>query len=306
MVHEPLSDTSISRLYRAAIWQFTRRTFPVWQRLGFHITPNHYYEPIPDTRALNDTIWERETEIVGFDLDSEGQNVFLDSVCSLYKNEFDDFGLNESGPDCRYFVRNGVFGGMDGYVLYSMIRHFKPRRIIEIGSGWSTLLSAYALERNREEFSISSKLVAIEPYPTPLLKQAIGGPVELIEQELQTVDPGLFQSLQENDILFIDSTHVAKINSDVCYECLEILPRINKGVLVHFHDIYLPGEYPKDLVLGRKFFWNEAYLLQAFLTLNKTFEIIWATNYMRTKYPENCQETFKDLSGCSFWIRRTG
>jgi len=304
MYHDPLVDMSFRRLYHAAIWQFARRTFTLWQRLGFHLTPNHYYEPIPDTSALDEAIWERESGMVGLDWHPQRQRAFLDAVCSRYKSEFDEFELDKPGANCRYFGRNGVFGRMDGDVLYCMIRHYRPRTVIEVGSGWSTFLSACALEKNRAEDGIPTRLVAIEPFPTPTLRQGIGGNVELVEARLQDVDLDLFQTLEENDILFLDSTHVVKIDSDVCHEYLEILPRLQPGVLVHIHDIYLPDEYPKQLVLGRKIFWNEAYLLQAFLAFNRAFEILWAANYMRSRYPQDCSQVFREPAGSSFWLRR--
>jgi hypothetical protein len=244
--------------------------------------------------------------MAGIKLNAEKQITFLTSECASYKTEFDELGLDGPNAVSRYFARNGVFGGMDGDVLYSFIRHYKPRRIIEIGSGWSTLLSAYALERNRQEHGIASKLIAIEPYPPPLLKTRDEDNVELVEEKLQAVDRSLFQTLEENDVLFIDSTHIVNINSDVCYEYLEILPKLNEGVLVHIHDIFLPDEYPKDLVLDRKLFWNEAYLLQAFLAFNNVFEILWGSNYMRSRHPQKCSEIFRELRGSSFWLRRSG
>lgn len=118
-----------------------------------------------------------------------------------------------------------------------------------------------------------------------------------------------FQKLKENDILFIDSSHVLKTGSDVQYEYLEILPRLNKGVLVHFHDIFLPAEYPQKWILEDHKFWNEQYLLQAFLAFNDSFEILWAGSYMHLNHPDKLEQFFKSYNKNkrwpgSFWVRK--
>jgi predicted O-methyltransferase YrrM len=285
-------------------WFLIKKTFPIWQRLGFHITPNHYYEPVPDTSELNDTIWKRETEMRGIDLNVDKQLLLLDNICRSYKKEYDCFGLNAPTKDCKYYVYNGWFGEVDGDILYSMIRHHKPKRIVEIGGGWSTLLSSYALRKNESETGLLGEMTTIEPYPDPRFENELSKLSHHIEKEVQEIDFNLFQTLEENDILFIDSSHVVKIDSDVCYEFLEILPRLKKGVLIHIHDIFLPREYPRDWVINNNFFWNEAYLLQAFLIFNDAFEVIWAGNYMKLKHPEKCREMFRGQSSQSFWIRK--
>jgi predicted O-methyltransferase YrrM len=192
-----------------------------------------------------------------------------------------------------------------------MIRYFKPRRIYEIGSGYSTYLSAQAVRKNVEQDrSYQCELVAIEPYPNEILRGGFLGLCRLIAKQVQDVTLSEFEKLEENDILFIDSSHVLKIASDVQYEYLDILPRLNKGVIVHFHDIFLPKEYPKEWVLQLRIFWTEQYLLQAFLAFNESFEILWAGSYMHFKQAAKLESAFnsydrnKTLPG-SFWMRRT-
>lgn len=146
-------------------------------------------------------------------------------------------------------MHNDYFESVDGEILYCMIRHFKPRKIFEIGSGWSTRLSAQAIGKNeQEDENYDCELVAIEPNPDKTLKKGFPGLSELITQEVQDVPITKFNQLKENHILFIDSNHVLKIGSDVHYEYLEILPRLNRGVLIHVHDIFLPSEYPKSWI----------------------------------------------------------
>lgn len=170
------------------------------------------------------------------------------------------------------------------------------------------MLAAEAVNKNREE-GHDCELVAVDPYPVEILKKRILGLSRLIEKGVQELDLSEFIRLKENDILFIDSTHVVRIGGDVVYLYLEVLPRLNKGVLVHFHDIFLPLEYPKDWVLKQHRFWNEQYLLQAFLIFNDCFEVVWAGSYMNLKHPDKFEATFRsyrkgETFPGSFWIRR--
>jgi len=191
-----------------------------------------------------------------------------------------------------------------------MIRHFKPKKIFEIGSGNSTYLSAHAILKNKEEDNdYECELVAIEPYPNDILKAGFPGLSKLIPKKAQDIPLSEFKKLLENDILFIDSSHVLKIGSDVQYEYLEILPRLNKGVIIHVHDIFLPTEYPKEWVLKDYRFWTEQYLLQAFLAFNNSFEVLWAGSYMHLRYPDKLEEVFSSYKRDerwpgSFWIRK--
>lgn len=178
-------------------------------------------------------------------------------------------------------------------------------------SGFPTYLSAEAVRRNGEEDrSYQCELVAIEPYPNETLKAGFPGLSSLIPKEVQEVPLTEVMKLTANNILFIDSSHVLKIGNDVQYEYLSILPRLNKGVIIHVHDIFLPAEYPKEWVLQERRFWTEQYLLQAFLAFNESFEVLWAGSYMHLNHSGKLEASFssynrsKTLPG-SFWIRRT-
>jgi hypothetical protein len=191
-----------------------------------------------------------------------------------------------------------------------MIRYFKPKKIFEIGAGNSTYLSAQAILKNKEEDNdYECELVAIDPYPPNTLKAGFPGLSKLIPKKVQDIPLSEFKKLSKNDILFIDSSHVLKIGSDVQYLYLEVLPRLNKGVIVHAHDIFLSAEYPKDWVLKDYRFWNEQYLLQAFLTFNNSFEVLWAGSYMHLRHPDKLEEAFSSYKRdktqpSSFWIRK--
>ena len=282
-----------------------RKSFTLWERLGFHILPVHYYSPIPEVRKLRDDIWEHISELVGIDINEEFQLKLLEEFQKRYSKEYNSLPLYEDSKT-RYYIYNGAFESVDGEIYYCMIRYFKPKKIIEVGAGFSTLLATEAISKNEEE-GYSCELMAVDPYPMETLKRTRG--VMLVEKPVQDLELSEFEGLGENDILFIDSTHTVKIGGDVVYLYLEVLPRLNKGVLVHIHDIFLPLEYPKDWVLKQYIFWNEQYLLQAFLMFNNSFEVVWAGSYMNLKHADKLEAAFrsyikgKTFPG-SFWMRR--
>lgn len=292
-----------------------RKTFLLCQRIGLHLTPNNFYSPIPDTRKLKGALWSKHSELTGIDL-NEGKSLELLSIFeSKFKNEYERFPRNQTETPYEYYINNDAFESVDGEILYCMIRFYKPERIYEIGSGYSTYLAAQAVRKNAEEDSkYQCELVAIEPYPNEILKAGFPGLAKLIIKEVQDVPLSEFEKLTENDILFIDSSHVLRIGNDVHYEYLEILPRLNKGVIVHAHDIFLPAEYPKRWVLLERRFWTEQYLLQAFLAFNNSFEVLWASHSMHLKYPGELRAAFSSydwysrderrVGPGSFWIRR--
>lgn len=287
---------------------FDPRYFDLWQTQGFHVSPVHYYQPIPDTREIDPSVWKRLSRIRGLDICAQQQKELLSIFTARFKNEYDRFPRGHESRDFRFSLGNTAFEAVDAEILFCMIRHFKPETIFEIGSGWSTLLAADALSRNLRDGS-PGKLVAIEPYPPEFLSASIPAEVELLRRPLQKVALTQFEALGENDILFIDSSHVCTIGSDVQCEVLEILPQLNPGVLIHIHDIFLPAEYPKEWVLDHHRFWNEQYIVQAFLCFNDTFEILWAGQWMHLTHPDLLAEAFKSygsgVSPASLWLRRT-
>ena len=296
--------------YGNSLHEFVRKTLPFFERMGLHLTLNHYYEPVPDTRKLRDALWSRRSELVGVNLNESAQLALLAGLAACFKAEYDSLPLEAPPQPGRFYLNNPAFPSVDAEIFYSMIRRFKPKRIIEIGSGQSTLLAAETILKNREEDpAYRCELVAVEPYPSGFLKAGVPGLSRLIQQPAQEVPLEEFDALGQDDILFIDSSHVLKIGSDVQYEYLEILPRLRPGVLVHIHDIHFPSDYPKDLVLESRRFWTEQYLLQAFLTFNDSFEVLWAGTYMHFTHPDALAAAFKsyDRNGRwpgSFWMRR--
>lgn len=153
------------------------------------------------------------------------------------------------------------------------------------------------------------ELVAIDPHPSRVLRSGFPGLLRLITEKVESVDVEEFYTLNEGDILFIDSSHVLKIGNDVWYLYNEILPSLRKGVLVHVHDVFLPMNYPKKWVIKQGRFWNEQYVLKAFLTFNTCYEVLLAMSYMHVKHPDALEKAFSSYDRHrvwpgSFWIRK--
>jgi hypothetical protein len=279
-----------------------RSVFQLWEQHGFHVTPVHFYQPIPDTRSLPETLWNRPSELVGIDMNDRVQLDLLQKHFPKFRREYEAFPTKPAEPSNRFHLNNGLFDGVDALVAYCMVRHFQPRLIIEIGSGFSSLLLGEAATKNN-----TSGLVCIEPFPQDFLKNGVPGLHSLIEKKVQDIDLGFFSQLAPGDLLFIDSSHTVKIGGDVNYLFLEVLPRLKPGVIVHVHDIFLPFDYPRDWVMDEFRFWTEQYLLQAFLSFNSEFEVLMANAYLAHNYMEELKATFANSpwrGGGSFWMRR--
>lgn len=291
---------------------FLRRTFKIWEKLGFYVIPKHYYYPIPETKDLllrENKIW-KNSELIGIDMNEKTQLRFLKEIFPKYKKEYVSFpkNKNQRESESEFYFGSGGIAEVDAEVLYCMIRHFKPPVIIEIGSGSSSLLIAQACRANEREDGKKSRYIIVDPYPRKTIKNKVQN-AHIISKRVEELDFEFFSALESRSVLFIDSTHVVKIGGDVNYLYLEVLPRLKPGVIIHSHDIFLPYEYPKEWVLKEHRFWTEQYILQAFLTYNSTFEVLWGGHYMHLKYPDELRETFpsynpETVMPGSFWIRR--
>jgi Methyltransferase domain len=282
-----------------------------FERKGMLILPNSslwYESPIPDLKKIDEAFWLKRSELKGVNINEKKALELLEIFEINFKNEYEAFPLNETSTPYQYYVNNPMFGSIDAEILYCMVRYFKPRKIIEIGSGYSTRLSAQAILKNQEEEDrYKSVLVAIEPYPQAVLKTGFPGLSELIPKPIQEIPLSMFDELKENDILFIDSSHILRTGGDVQYEYLEILPRLNKGVIVQIHDIRFPEDYPKYRLKQNRFY-TEQYLLQAFLAFNNAFEVLWSGHFMELNNPDKLDTAFNRHSqfktGDSFWMRK--
>jgi hypothetical protein len=276
--------------------------FRSWEADGFHVTPVHFYEPIPDTRTLNQEIWERPPTVPGVEMNEAGQRQLLCDAFPAFAPEYNQIPLEAPATGVSFYLQNGRFERLDSLIAYCMVRHYQPRRIIEVGSGYSTLLLAQAAGKNG-----STELHSIEPYPVEFLTKGIAGLTSLMVKKVEEVDTSIFSSLNPGDFLFIDTSHVVRIGGDVNYLFLEVLPRLQPGVIVHVHDIFLPLEYPREWVIERRRFWTEQYLLQAFLTYNSEFEVLISSGYLKAQFPEELKSVFPTAApwqGGSFWMRR--
>lgn len=278
------------RTIAKTLFRFTER------RLGVHITPVHYYSPIPDVGRLPKKVFDEVNDCRGLEFHHAEQHRNLEHVFSEYLEEF----LPEA---------NSGLSQVDAFILYSLIRLKKPRVLIEIGSGESTKVSLSALMMNRKD-GIHSRFVAIEPFPRDFLRAIDEKSFQLIESKVQDVPLSTFA---DADILFIDSSHVSKIGSDVNYEIFNIIPRLKVGALVHWHDIMIPADYPRVWIETGRMFWNESYVVHAFMLYNKSFRVIWASRYMQLNDAERLARIFPyfkpenpDQQLSSFWIERVG
>lgn len=227
-------------MIKSKIFGLFKKFFIFCELMGFHITPVHFYFPIPNTKELKDDLWLKYSELVGININENIMIELLSIFMKNFKNEYEKFPRNKTSIPHQYYINNGSFEAVDGEIYYCMIRYFKPKRIIEVGAGFSTFLAAQAILKNREE-NVDCELIAIEPYPNKVLRKGFPGFSKLIVKKVQDVEISEFKKLKENDILFIDSSHVLHIGSDVKYLYLEVLPRLNKGVLIHCHDIFSPA-----------------------------------------------------------------
>ena len=287
---------------------FVEKTFSLWQLLGLNISLNNYYSPVPDVKTLKEVLWSSPSKLVGIDMNEEEQLKLLSLFVFLFKTEYESFPKGKTKTPYEYYVNNAFFGSVDGEILYCIIRHFKPRKIFEIGSGFSTYLTSQAILRNKKEDSAyDCNFVVVDPYPNETIRRGFSGLSRIVMNKVQDVPLSEFQKLKDNDILFIDSSHVLKIGSDVQFEYLEIVPRLSRGVIIHSHDIFLPSEYHKSWILKEHIFWNEQYLLQAFLAFNNSYKVLWAGNYMHLRHPKELRLAFSSYTGetpASFWIKK--
>ncbi|MEO6327866.1 MAG: class I SAM-dependent methyltransferase [Ginsengibacter sp.] len=288
-----------------------RKYFFQWEKKGYHISLNHFYHPIPNLSDLGENYWKQKSLLEGINTNLHCQSDLLTEFNEQFSNEFNAFPLykeNVNNP-WEYYIQNHNFTSVDGEILYSMIRKYLPENIVEIGSGYSTFLISKALLYNKKcNEKYLSNFTSIEPYPREFFKTTIPLLDTIIEKPIQQVESTLFKNLKENDILFIDSTHVMKYGSDVEFELFNILPGLQKGVIIHFHDIFWPVNYPKKWVIENGWFWNEQHFLQSFLMYNDSFEILWSSSIMHTNFPSALADIFTSYSDKenpgSLWLRK--
>src|SRR5262245_6096653 len=282
-------------------------------RLGFLPMPVHYYSPVPDLADLERRkVWDRWSDLAGIDFQPDRQAAFL----ALLGREFGDecrWPAKPAGPLDEFYTENNSFSFGCAAAVHCVLRHFKPRRVIEIGSGQSSRVIAAALRLNAKDTGRTADYTIIDPYPSPAV-QGLPGVSRVEAQRVELFDPRFFDRLEAGDVLFIDSGHTVRIGGDVNFLILDVLPRLAAGVVIHFHDVALPYEFARAYAVNPHFrmFWTEAYLLQAFLSGNSQFEVLLAMAYLMTErtgvfraaFPHYDPAQHLAMSG-SFWIRGT-
>ncbi|PCI98559.1 MAG: hypothetical protein COB15_05865 [Flavobacteriales bacterium] len=280
----------------------------IFMAVGVMPIRDHYYEPLINPKKHLKKSLREDRNLPGLDLNINAQ---LDLLSKFkFNEELENLPLNESDKtaELQFYYNNGSYISGDAEYLYNIVRHFQPKNIIEIGSGYSTLMVLEAVRNiKKEDSKYNLSHTCIEPYEQPWLEKT---GASIIRKKVEDMELSFFSSLGNNDILFIDSSHMVRPQGDVLYEFLEILPTLNSGVIVHIHDIFTPKDYLDEWVFEDHKHWNEQYVLEAFLSNNNDFEIIGAVNHLMHNYKEELCKTApilknqKDREPGSFWIRK--
>jgi hypothetical protein len=245
--------------------------------------------------------WKEPRYTQGLALDDDKALQFLNETCGPYRSDYQTFPASPNGDESQYFLENGWFESVDAEILYSVLRRFQPAQVVEVGSGFSTRLMRRAIDEGK----LATKITSIDPHPNtsvqPYADEYIKLPIEDVEVER------IINLLDAGDVLFIDSSHTVKTGGDVPYLFLEVLPRLDPGVLIHIHDVFLPFDYPEEWVLD-DWGWTEQYLVHAFLAYNSAFEILWPASYMWEHHRNEITNVIANASfttqPSSFWIRK--
>ena len=272
----------------------------LWRR-GIAAQPKGYYSSMVDP---SEAVPSHEPQLTaGFEMDAESHLQYLRSVFPKYSDEYASLDVEKSETwhqRPRFYKRNDGFQNIDALVYWAMIREHRPSRVVEIGSGFSTLLAAQAVLRNG-----CGRVTAIDPFPREFVRRNDLG-IDLVVRAAEEIDPEVLLSLRPGDIVFVDSSHVVRQGGDVNWFFLSVLPRLNRGVFVHVHDVYLPFDYPIELMQRRNVYWTEQYLLQSYLTHNVQSKVLFGSRFAAHAFPDETARAFSgvdSLSGASFWIR---
>jgi hypothetical protein len=285
-------------------WWIKPEVAAAFEAGGYHLLPRHFYSPIADPETTSGTDFDKELYPLRELNFSESDSMSFVNFISDYSEELEREFPTTAPSVTGFYWNNPFFTGLDAAALYTLIRTVRPKRIVEIGSGFSSHISLRALERNGH-----GKLTSVEPYPTATLLE-LSDQIQTIQCSIQNAPQEIFASLAAGDILFIDSSHVSCLGSDVNFEIFEILPSLPAGAIVHFHDVFLPFEYPREWVVNRRWNWNEQYLLYAFLRMNDSFEVWMPNSYITRRHPLKVSAALPFLNvlenpGSSFWMRKT-
>jgi predicted O-methyltransferase YrrM len=263
---------------------------------GQDLVTRNYYSPIPDLESVPSDVFERRSRLTAIDFDTDAQLAVLESLEPF---------LAEFEPPAGWGWGRETYGPVEADVLHAIIRRHRPHRIIELGSGFSSLIIADAARRNAADGSPVS-YTAFDPFARNFIRAGVEG-LELVARSATEVPSEDLEALGDGDILFVDTTHTVKLASEVNHVILDVLPALAPGVIVHVHDIYLPFEYPRQF-FEQRCFWAEQYLLQAFLTQNPNWDILLPLYSLVRERPAEVSSlvrTFEPAAGPgAFWMRR--
>ena len=283
------------RKYGVENFPLNRKTF---LKLGVFPVRDHYYEP---QLVYSNQFDAKKIRQLAIDFDLEKQVKSLQLLA--HREELGHFKLDGSPEDGTYYINNLSFSRGDADLYYLLIRNIRPKKIIEIGSGFTTLLSIAAAAKNKLAGQ-DTNITCIEPFEMAWLDKIPG--ITLVRESVEKIDLAFFNQLDENDILFIDSSHVIRPENDVLFEYLQILPSLKKGVIIHIHDIFTPRHYRAEWLRDELRFWNEQYLLEAFLYYNDSFEIMYSLNHLKNDAYGYTKEVLMHINeSCepgSFWL----
>ena len=256
----------------------------VLKKIGIFPISSNYYEPQFNFDNLkNELSDERKLNGVKFNIQSQFELLKKFN----FNQEIHNLDLKNGTKNFKFFINNKFFEAGDAEIYYQMIRYFKPKKIIEVGSGHSSLIAKEAILNNKKLDGTETELFCIEPFENRWLEK---NDIKVIRQKLEDVDERIITNLSKNDILFIDSSHIIRPQGDVLKLFLEILPKLNSGVIIHIHDIFSPRDYPEKWLKSENRFYNEQYILEALLTDTNRYEIICALNLLKNNYFENLKE----------------
>jgi hypothetical protein len=290
-----------SRAARAAYRGFRKGA----AKAGLDVVVKTFYSPIPDLEALPEGTFARRSALAGIDWDLDRQLAFVRDRLGPAMREFDPPAA--SNGDRWQYGPNPSYPLADAKALYAMVRSGRPRRVVELGSGHSTLVTAQAVRENAAA-GHPATLEVFDPYPS-VVGDELPGLTRLERVGAQQVPLATFESLRAGDVLFVDTTHTVKLGSDVNFVVLEVLPRLAEGVVVHLHDIFLPYEYPRQWLEEYGLYWTEQYLVQAFLAFSSGYEVLASLHALqrdrRDAMAELLTPSVADWPGGAFWMRRT-
>ena len=265
----------IMLLYR----KFGSHKLPISKKIlnsiGIFPLTDQYYEPQFNFNGLGKNLYENRN-LPGINLNLKEQLQNLSNL--VYKNELIELELEKKSPSYKFPIKNTFFGHGDAEIYYQLIRYLKPKNILEVGSGHSTLIALEAIKKNIEINQIKTQITCVEPYENNWLNDL---DIKILRKKIEDIEESYYLNLVSGDIFFVDSSHIIRPQGDVLKIFLEILPKLNKGVIVHIHDIFTPKDYPERWIIKENKFWNEQYLVETLMMNENKYEIYLMLNYLK-------------------------